>query len=78
MLGCLNRDLRAALALPSGCRIKITTGKYIGQRGKLKASVYQKIVDYPSEWSNGYNVMLDSEELVTVRWDQVEASNSDP
>jgi hypothetical protein len=34
--------------------------------------VYQKTVDYPDGWANGYHVMLDSEELVTVRWDQVE------
>ena len=33
-----------------------------------------KTVDYPEEWSNGYHVMLDTEELVTVRWDQVEAA----
>ena len=35
--------------------------------------MYQKTVDYPEEWANGYHVMLDTVELVTVRWDQVEA-----
>jgi hypothetical protein len=34
--------------------------------------VYQRTGDYPGEWANGHHVMLDSEELVTVRWDQVE------
>ncbi len=50
----------------------ITTGKYAGHRGTVEANVYQKTVDYPDEWANGYHVMLDTEELVTVRWDQVE------
>ena len=35
--------------------------------------MYQRTVDYPDEYHNGHHVMLDSEELVTVRWDQVEA-----
>ena len=30
----------------------------------------QRTVDYLNEWSSGYHVMLDTEELVTVRWDQ--------
>ena len=30
--------------------------------------VMQRTADYPGEWSNGYHVMLDNEELVTVRW----------
>jgi hypothetical protein len=38
-----------------------------------EANVYQRIADYPDEWANGYHVMLDIEELVTVRWDQVES-----
>ena len=33
----------------------------------VEANVYQKSVDYPDEWGNGYHVMLDTEELVTVR-----------
>ena len=28
--------------------------------------------DYPDEWANGHHIMLDTEELVTVRWEQVE------
>ena len=28
--------------------------------------------NYPDEWANGYHVMLDSDELVMARWDQVE------
>lgn len=51
----------------------ISTGKYAGQTGIIDSNVYQRTVDYPDEWANGYHVMLDTDELVTVRWDQVEA-----
>ena len=51
--------------------VTITTGTYEGHRGRVEANVYQKTADYPNEWSNGYHVMLDTDELVTVRWDQV-------
>ena len=30
---------------------------------------YQRTVDFPDEW---HHIMLDNEELVTVRWEQVE------
>ena len=54
-----------------GDRVTITSGKYVGRRGTIESNVYQKTVDYPDELANGYHVMLDSEVLVTVRWDQV-------
>ena len=54
-----------------GERVIINSGTYEGHRGTVEANVYQKTVDYPNEWSNGYHVMLDTEKLVTVRWDQV-------
>ena len=54
-----------------GGRVKIITGKYAGRTGTLESNVYQKTVDYPGEWASSYHVMLDTEELVTVRWDQV-------
>jgi ribosomal protein L24 len=57
-----------------GDRVIITSGRYKGYRGIVEANVYQKTVDYPDEWANGYHVMLDTEKLVTVRWDQVEAA----
>ena len=56
-----------------GDRVRITTGKYAGHTGTVESNVHQRTVDYPDEWSNGYHVMLDAEELVTVRWDQVVA-----
>jgi hypothetical protein len=55
-----------------GDRVKITTGKYAGRTGTIESDVYQLTMDYPDEWANGHKVMLDSDDLVTVRWDQVE------
>ena len=55
-----------------GDRVRIISGTYEGHRGTVEANVHQKTVDYPDEWANGYHVMLDTELLVTVRWDQVE------
>jgi hypothetical protein len=37
----------------------------------VESNLYQKTVDYANEWANGCHVMLDSDGLVTVRWDQV-------
>ena len=56
-----------------GDRVKIISGKYAGHTGTVESNVYQRTVDYPDEWANGHYVMLDTEELVTVRWEQVEA-----
>ena len=55
-----------------GDRVTITTGKYAGRTGTIESNVYQRTEDYPEEWGNGHHVILDNEELVTVRWDQVD------
>ena len=55
-----------------GDRVRITTGKYAGRFGTVESNVFQRTVDYPDDYGNGFHVMLDSDELVTVRWDQVE------
>ena len=47
--------------------MKITTGKY-AEIGTVESNVYQR----PDEFHNGFHVWLDNEELVTVRWEQVE------
>ena len=47
------------------------TGRYAGHQASVESNVYQRTVDYPDEWHNGHHVMLDSEKLVTVRWEQV-------
>ena len=53
--------------------MKITSGKYAGHMGTVESNVYQRTVDYPDEWNNGYHIWLDTEDLVTVRWEQVES-----
>ena len=55
-----------------GDRVKITTGKYAGLTGTVESKVYQRTVDYPDEFAHGFQGMLDSGKVVTVRWDQVE------
>ena len=54
--------------------MRITRGKYTGRNGVIESNVFQRAVDYPDDYGNGFHVMLDAEELVTVRWDQVEAA----
>ena len=44
--------------------------------GTVGSNVYQRTVDYPDEWFNGFHIMLDTEKLVTVRWEQVESSQT--
>jgi len=51
-----------------GDRVKITSGRYAGGIGTVESNVHQKTVDYPGEWANGYHVILDTEEVVIVRW----------
>ena len=55
-----------------GDRVKITTGKYAGHTGTVESNVYQRTVDYPEEWANGHHILLDTEEFVTVRGEQVD------
>ena len=55
-----------------GDRVRNTSGKHAGHTGTIESNVHQRTVDYPDEWANGHHVMLDTEVLVTVRWEQVE------
>ena len=55
-----------------GDRLKITNGKYAGQLVTIESKVYERTVDYPDEYLNDFNVMLDTEGLVTVRWEQMD------
>ena len=57
-----------------GDRVRIISGKYAGHTGTVESNVYQRTVDFPDEFANGYHVMLDTGVLVTVRWEQVELS----
>ena len=54
-------------------RLKIISGKYSGRMGTIESNVYQRTVDYPDDFTNGVNIMLGTDELVTVRWEQVVA-----
>jgi len=40
----------------------------------VDSAVFQRTVDYPEEYSAGYHVILDSGPVITVQWDQVDAS----
>ncbi len=53
-----------------GNRVTITNGN-AGRFGTVESNVYQRTVDYPDEWHNGFHVLLDTGVLVTVRWEQV-------
>jgi len=54
-------------------QVTITSGKYAGHLGTVESNVYQRAVDYPGKLANGFHVMPDAGELVTVGCDQVEA-----
>ena len=55
-----------------GDRVRATTGKYWDRTGAVESNMFQKTVDYPGELSNGFQVVLDTEEVVIVRWGQEE------
>ena len=54
-----------------GDRVTITTGKYQGHEGVIESNVHQRTADYPKDRNDGFQVMLDTGALVTVRWAQV-------
>ena len=54
--------------------MRITTGKCAGHTGTVESNVYQRTADYPDEFSNGYPVMLDTEVLATIPWEQVRSA----
>ena len=56
-----------------GDRVRITSGECAGNAGTVEANVHQRTADWPEDFYNGFHVILDSEELVTVQWEQVEA-----
>ena len=59
-----------------GDRVRIISGKYAGLLGTVESNVYQRTVDNPDEYCNGHQVMLDTEELVTARREQVEGGST--
>lgn len=47
--------------------MKIFSGSDAGHLSVVESDVYQRTVDYPDEFNDGYHVMLDGEEPVTDR-----------
>ena len=58
--------------LPRGTRITITSGLHAGKTGTVEANAFQRTVDYPEEYAEGFHVVLDDGRVVTVRKAQVE------
>jgi len=54
-----------------GDPVTITIGGYQGRTGTVDSVVFQRTVDQPDEYAPAYHIVLDNEEVVTVRWDQV-------
>ncbi len=50
--------------------MKIISDKYAGHFGSVESNVHQRTVDCRDKWANDCQVMLDTEELFTVRWEQ--------
>ena len=65
------RPLHRVKTWMRGDRVRITTGKCAGQTGTVESNVFQRTADYPNDLSDGFQVMLDTGDLVTMRWDQV-------
>ena len=49
----------------------IVCGRYEGRTGVVDSAVFQRTVDYHDEYAPRYHVILDSDQVITVRWDQV-------
>jgi hypothetical protein len=57
-----------------GDLMTIMVGQYSGRKGTVESNVFERIVDHADDWANCYQAMLDSGDMVTVGWDQVEAA----
>jgi hypothetical protein len=54
-----------------GDPVAITSGKYQGCKGIVESAVFQTTVDQPDERAPGCHIGLDSDPVVTVRWDRL-------
>lgn len=59
--------------LKRGDQVIVVSGQYAEVTGVVESAVFQRTVDYPNEYAQGYHVVLDDGKVVTVRWDQVQA-----
>ena len=58
--------------LNRGTRVRIISGRYAGRTGAVEANVFQRTVDYPEEYAEGFHIALDDGKVVTVKQGQVE------
>jgi len=49
----------------------IVSGSHKCATGTVESLVFQRIVDYPNDYSAGYHVVVEDGRMGTVRWDQV-------
>ena len=56
-----------------GDRVQIISGKHKGATGNVDANVFQRSVDLPNDHTPCHHVLLDSDLVVTVNVNQVEA-----
>ena len=54
-----------------GDAVTLISGRYQGYTGVVDSAVFQRTVDWPDEYAPGYLVVLDTGQVITVRWDQV-------
>ena len=54
-----------------GGPVRIRWGHYAGAVGVVDSAVFQRTVDYPDNHAAGYHVVLDDENMLRVRWEQV-------
>ena len=54
-----------------GTKVRITNGRYSKKAGIIDSNVYAAMVDFPGEVSMGYGVILEDDEWVMVRPNQV-------
>ena len=54
-----------------GTKVRITNGRDAKKAGIIDSNVYAAMVDFPGEVSMGYGVILEDDEWVMVRPNQV-------
>ena len=56
-----------------GDRVQIISGKHKGATGTVDANVFQRSVDLPNDHTPCHHVLLDSDLVITINVNQVEA-----
>tara|TARA_B100000315_G_C14558699_1_gene579452 strand:+ start:1870 stop:2094 length:225 start_codon:yes stop_codon:yes gene_type:complete len=57
--------------LPRGTTVRIISGRFVKRIGVIDSSIYGESVDFPGAAAMGYGVVLDNDEWIVVRQDQV-------